>query len=258
MYSTEKSYLKSYDVRFVIISRGRYDSIVDNTLQLLPEWVDLVVPESQKENYQAVCDNPITTYNGDDIHGLGMTRNFVLDAFTERTVIMFDDDLTTFYSLTGRLSRRIDDVGEIIQTVMNTAIMSQDMGVSMFGFSQKDIRMYNGTEPFILNSWTGGVIGVNGRNFRFRNDAFKVDVDFALQCLLVDRVTFVDNRFKFAQRRDNNKGGSSEFRTEKTMDESVVGLRQKWGSAIKIKEGAYKDNMSTSINVPRRQAIVYD
>lgn len=258
MYSTEKSYLKKYDIRLVIISRGRSASIVDNTLQLLPNWVDLVVPEEQRTDYEAVCNNPITTYDGNEIKGLGMTRNFVLDTFEENTVIMFDDDLTMFYSLTGQLSRRIDDKGEILQTVMNTAIMSQDMGVSMFGFSQKDIRMYNGTEPFILNSWTGGVIGVNGRSFRFRDDAFKVDVDFALQCLLVDRITFVDNRFKFAQRRDNNKGGSSEFRTEDTMDESIVSLRKKWGSAIKIKEGAYKDNMSTSINVPRKQAIVYD
>ena len=258
MYSTEKSYLKKYDIRLVIISRGRHQSISENTLKLLPEWVDLVIPEEQKEDYQSVCNNPVTTYDGNKIKGLGMTRNFVLDTFEENTVIMFDDDLMFFYSLTGELSRRIEDKGEILQTIINTAVMSQDLGVSMFGFSQKDIRMFNATEPFILNTWTGGVIGVNGRRFRFRDDAFKVDVDFALQCLLVDRITFVDNRFTFTQRRDNNKGGSSEFRTEDTMQESVISLRKKWGSAIKIKEGAYKDNMSTKINVPRKQAIVYD
>ena len=258
VYSTEKSYLKKYDIRLVIISRGRHESIVGNTLKLLPDWVDLVVPEKEKFLYSSVCDNPLTTYDGDLIKGLGQTRNFVLETFKENTIIMFDDDLKKFYSTTGELSRNIDDVGEILQTIINTSVMSQDLGVSYFGFSQVDIRMYKGTDPFTLNSWVGGVVGVNGRKYRFRDDPFKVDIDYALQCLLVDRITFLDNRFTFAQARDNKKGGSSLYRTQDSMEKSIASLRKKWGSAITIKEGRHKNNMSTKINVPRKQAIIYE
>ena len=258
MYSTEKSYLKKYDIRLVILSRGRHESIAGNTLKLLPDWVDLVVPEKEKFLYSSVCDNPLTTYDGDLINGLGQTRNFVLETFKENTIIMFDDDLKKFYSNTGELSRNIDDVGEILQTIINTAVMSQDLGVSYFGFSQGDIRMYKGTDPFTLNTWVGGVVGVNGRKYKFRDDPFKVDIDYALQCLLVDRITFVDNRFTFAQARDNNKGGSSLYRTQDSMEKSIASLRKKWGSAICMKEGRHKSNVSGKINVPRRQVIIYE
>src|SRR5699024_10742130 len=185
VYSAEKNYLKKYDIRLVVISRGRSSSIANKTLSILPEWVDVVIPEEEKEEYEKVCNNPLVTYDGNEINGLGMTRNFVLDTFEENTVIMLDDDLNRIYSYTGELTRHISDIGEILQTFINTAVMSLDLGVSMFGYNMKDIRMYNGTEPFILNGWVGGIIGINGRKFRFRNDAFKVDVDFALQCLLV-------------------------------------------------------------------------
>ena len=58
MYSTEKSYLKKYDIRLVIISRGRHESIVGNTLKLLPDWVDLVVPEKQVRAFR-LADNKV-------------------------------------------------------------------------------------------------------------------------------------------------------------------------------------------------------
>jgi len=258
VYSAEKNYLKKYDIRLVVISRGRSSSIANKTLSILPEWVDVVIPEEEKEEYEKVCNNPLVTYDGNEINGLGMTRNFVLDTFEENTVIMLDDDLNRIYSYTGELTRHISDIGEILQTFINTAVMSLDLGVSMFGYNMKDIRMYNGTEPFILNGWVGGIIGINGRKFRFRNDAFKVDVDFALQCLLVDRIVWVDNRFGFSVGIENNKGGSSIYRNEKRIEESVVGMRKKWGSAIVIKKDGHNNNMKTKINVPRKQAIVYD
>ena len=145
-----------------------------------------------------------------------------------------------------------------LQILINCYIMADDLGVKCFGFNQSDIRKYNGTEPFSLNSFLGCVIGVIGREHRFRDDKFKVDYDFCLSCMLTDRITFQDSRYYFSQLRDNNTGGNSIFRTQTEFDRSIETLEQKWGKCITVKRDLYNCNVGIRSNVKRKQDIRYE
>ena len=186
--------MKQLDIRLIVISRSRFDTIQKDTLSLLPDWVEVLVPVSEKEEYSKRISNPVITVP-DQICGLGQLRNWVLDNFAEETVVMIDDDINTVYCLTGEKSQRIEDKDQLVQIIINDAVMAKDMGCKCFGFTQSDIRKYKNTEPFSMCGWVGCVIGVIGRKYRFRNDKYKVDIDFCLQNLLADRIIFIDNRY---------------------------------------------------------------
>lgn len=89
--------MKDLDVKVLILSRGRYNSI--KTVDILPSYIEVLVPESEEQEYRNRIDNPILTVP-DSIKGLGYLRNWVLDNFPERTVIMLDDDISKCYELT--------------------------------------------------------------------------------------------------------------------------------------------------------------
>lgn len=242
--------LKDLGIKIVILSRSRYD--IMTTQNLVPDWVEVVVPESQKDIYAKHISNKLIT-TPDNVKGLGMLRNWCLDNFKEETIIMLDDDIINCYCLTEKKARKMTK-DKVIEILINTAIMAKDAGCGVFGFTQTDIRKYNGTEPFRLCTWVGGVIGVIGKSLRFRNDKFKVDIDFCLQNLLFNRIVWCDNRYYFIQYRDNNKGGNSEFRNSQDYEKSTQSLKDKWGDYIKIKKGK-GSQISIKLNVPRKQNI---
>jgi len=248
--STEKDYLKLYDIRILILSRGRSESAT--TPSLLPDWVEMLVPESEKELYAAKFANPVLT-TPDDVKGLGNLRNWVLDNFKENTVIMIDDDIKYMHCITGEKARRIEDKNEFVQILINDAVMANDLGVHIFGFTQTDIRKYKGIEPFSFNGWVGCCIGVIGRKYKFRDDYFKVDIDYCLKCLLVDRIIFIDNRYYFLQNRDNNTGGNATFRTKELFEKSVETLLNKWQGCLSKKYN--KTQVSLRITTTTRQKL---
>lgn len=97
-----------------------------------------------------------------------------------------------------------------------------------------------------------------GKKYRFRNDKFKVDIDFVLQNLLVERIVWIDNRYYAINKKDNNVGGNSKYRTEAEFNRSVDSLEEKWGDCLKIKRNRYGSQMGISLNVKRKQVINYD
>lgn len=238
-------------LRIVILSRSRVKTIT--THKLLPDWVEVVVPQGQKEAYKAQIPNDIIT-TPDDIIGLGRLRNWCLDAFSEETVIMIDDDITHAYALTQKKARNLRP-NELAEVLINTAVMAKDADCAVFGFNQTDIRKYSGCEPFKLCTWVGGIIGVIGRGHRFKDDKFKVDIDFCLQSLLAERIIWVDNRYYFLQKRDNNLGGNSEFRTAEGFRASVDSLKAKWGKYINVNEKAGSSQIEIRLNVGRKQEV---
>jgi len=241
--------LKDLGIKIIILSRGRSQSIT--TTKVLPEFIEVLVPESQKSLYEAVVRNPIIT-TPDDVLGLGKLRNWCIDNFKEETVIMMDDDISRCYSLTGLKSKRLDKE-QTLEVLVNTAIMAKDAGCKCFGFTQTDIRKYNATNPFSLCTWVGGVIGVIGKGRKFRNDKFKVDIDFCLENLLTNRILWCDNRFLFSQKRDSNVGGNSEFRTKDSYKDSTNSLKEKWGKYVIISE--HNSQLRIKLNVQRKQQI---
>lgn len=235
----------------MILSRGRAKTIQTN--KLLPDWIEVLVPESEKSEYEAAISNPIIT-TPDNIEGLGMLRNWCLDNFPQETVIMIDDDINKFYCLTGEHARGVTGE-EFVQVLINTAVMAKDAGAKCFGFSQVDIRKFDGYDPFWLCAWFGMIFGVIGRKFDFRNDKFKVDIDFVLQNLLVERIIWMDNRYYAINSKDNNTGGNSKFRSQAAYEKSVETLQEKWGDCIKVKKDKHNSQIGISLNFRRKQHI---
>ena len=87
---TERDCLKEYNIRLLILSRGRSQAIT--TTEIMPEWVEVLVPESEESLYRAAVKNPILTIP-DNVIGLGRVRNWVLRNFEDRTIVMLDDDI---------------------------------------------------------------------------------------------------------------------------------------------------------------------
>lgn len=245
--------MKKLDIKVVILSRGRANSI--STTKLLPSYIEVIVPKSQKADYELKIANPLIT-TPDDIIGLGSLRNWVLDNFKEYSVIMCDDDINYFYNLSGEKTKRVTDPEEVLQILINTCVMARDAGAKFFGYSQTDIRKYKGYDPFSMCSWIGTIVGINGRKYRFRKDRYKVDIDYSLQNLLVERIIWMDNRYYASNNKDNNTGGNAQFRNEEDYNRSIETLKEKWGDCIKVRD--YKSQKRISINVTRKQALRYD
>ena len=245
--------MKKWDIKIVILSRGRSNNV--KTTNILPDFIPIVAPESEKKLYEANYSNPIITIP-DEEKGLGNVRNWCIKNLQENTIIMLDDDITACCCLSHERTVNIKDPEEVLQILINTAVMAQDLGVKVFGFNQTDIRKYNGCEPFNLNTWVGGVIGVIGKNRYFRKDYFKVDIDYCLKSLMVERIMFQNTMYLFRQSRDTNKGGNAMFRTEKDYNKSVETLKEKWGDALRVRK--HKSQIKITLNCPRRQKIEYD
>lgn len=234
----------------MILSRGRSKTI--KTTNIFPNWIEVVVPESEKDAYTNAIQNPLIT-TPDGIIGLGMLRNWVLDNVKEETVIMVDDDIQKFYRISGELTETINDPEEIVQILINTAVMAKEAGAKVFGFSQRDIRAYYGCEPFYLNRWIGTIIGICGRRYKFRDDKYKVDIDYCLQNLLVERIVFVDGRYLPSNIKQINSGGNSLFRNQEEYEASLTSLKEKWGDALRIQQ--YKNDKRIQITIKRKQNI---
>lgn len=242
------------DIAFFILSRGRAKTIADKSLAIMPDYFKVLVPESQRGDYMAagVSEDRIVT-TPDDIQGLGALRNWVLDHTACQMVVMADDDFDKLYCFDDEKTRNVISEDEVSQILLSNAVMAKDAGVSVFGFTNKDIRSYYPQDPFTIMGTVSAYIGINGRQFRFLDDKFKVDYDYSLQALLVDRIVWIDHRYGFTQARDNNGGGNAEFRTQVGYQQSVDKLEKRWGSALKI--SWYKSQLKIGMTFHRRQQL---
>jgi len=172
---------------------------------------------------------------------LGKLRNWVLDNFKSKIVVMFDDDIDCLWSNTRFIGFAIRDAKTIDDILLNTAQCCADAGCHFFGFSQNwDVRKYQANKPFILNSWVGGVVGIVESKIRFNeHNGFRVDIDYSLRNLLKHRIIWRDERFSFRQKRLYNKGGLSQYRTAERDKSDVEYIKNTWGKYVKITQGKY-------------------
>ncbi len=231
------------------MSRGRAESITSH--ELFPE-ATLVVPETESADYEHLGLQMVTI--PDEIKGIGPVRNWILDNFEEKALVMVDDDIKHVWVCSRKRGYKITDPDIVAGIVYSAAVCANDLGTACFGFNQTwDVRKYKAYEPFNLSGWFGGVFGVIGRDIRFCSNMFKADVDYCLETLYQKRVLWMDDRFSFVQERDKNLGGNSLFRTKGAVDADIARLKRKWQKHYTYRET--KTGASTRINVPRRQLI---
>ena len=233
-------------IKFVIMSRGCASSMTSHTL--FP-YATILVPKSEENDYISNIGEGYDLETVDDsIKGLGLLRNYIVQRYKENIVVMIDDDIVNLTRIDGYTLKKITDPETIKQHILNTAQCALDLGTCVFGFGQTaDVRKYNPTEPFSLNGWVGGVIGVIGKDHFFIDNMFKVDIDFCLEALLDKRVIWKDNRLVFVQVRDRNTGGNSAFRTVERVEAEKKKLRDKWGKYIKFSKSKYGEQCTTAV-----------
>lgn len=237
----------------VILSRGR--SRIITTHQFFPNAL-LVCPDTEVDLYHKKCPNSKIVEIPEQVRGLGAVRNWVLDNIPG-DVVMFDDDMQKCFYVGAENYRHFNDIEQMWQIVENCWINASDAGAMAFGFNQTwDIRKFVPCEPFLLHSWIGNIVGIIGRDAEVRFtevNKSKVDIDFCLTNLLVKRKLWIDNRYAFVFRRDNNAGGSSEFRHSNLVATEMEYLKRKWGKYISISKVKTKE--SIRIKVQRTQDI---
>ena len=237
----------------VVISRSRWNTIT--THKLLKDFT-LIVPESEKQEYSDRIKNCEIKTIPDDIVGLGKIRNYCIDLYKGKDIMIFDDDIREFLNLTRERPLRISEPDTVQELIDNLYNMALDMDVKIFGFSQKaDVRKYMANQPFSLTStYIGCAVGIIANELRFtEQNKFKVDVDYTLQQLMHHRIILLDERFSVSQIRDTNRGGNSKYRTKESTILEMEYLEEKWGKYLKI--GQTKNKEQTRVKVPRTQQL---
>lgn len=244
-------------LRVVIPSRKRVKLLRAGALRLFP-YATVTVAESEATAYAPLFKDGVANLvlHPDDVTGIGPIRQWVLDNFDDEAILFVDDDVHKLVVLTGYHQMNITSPANALAIAENAAIIARTMGAPVFGFSQSwDVRKFTPTNPFLLNSWAGGVIGVIGRELRYDTGLLlRADIDFCLQALQRKRITFIDDRFSFVHRRWGMTGGNALHRSAERSLEEIDYLQRKWGECLAVRQ--VKTTTRLVIQVRRRQGSI--
>lgn len=235
------------NVRVIIPSRKRADTLAKGTINLFPD-ATVCVGESEVPEYRKVTKNLLV--HGDEVVGLGILRQWILDHVDDEVIVMPDDDIHALYSFVGVRTRRITDPADVMRVLENAAMCAKAAGARVFGFNQGDIRKFEPQKPFSFNSWVGGLIGIIGRDLKY--DPFcrlHDDVDLCLQSLMKHRIIWQDLRFKFANKIFAGGGGNAISRSKEQHEKEIAYLKRKWGAHLQVRPA--KTTIRLVVNVAR-------
>lgn len=219
----------------MIPSRRRIDVLDRGALTLFPD-ATITVAENELAAYRRAFPTKQIVPHPDDVSGIAPIRQWVLDYFDDEAIFFVDDDAYACISLVNYSPRKIMNLDAIRQIVWNAATVAKEMGTAVFGFSQgMDVRKFRMFEIFALKGWSGGVIGIIGRDFRYDTSLkLRADIDFCLQVLLERRFTFIENRFGFLHKRFGVVGGNAANRSAERNQQEIDYLQRKWGGALTV------------------------
>ncbi|MBI5035585.1 MAG: hypothetical protein HZB51_34265 [Chloroflexi bacterium] len=242
------------NLRIVIPSRRRIDVLEHGALTLFPH-ATITVAESELSAYQRAFPSKTIVPHPDSVSGIAPIRQWVLDHFDDEGIFFVDDDVYACISLVNYSPRKITNLGAVEQIILNAATIAKETGTAVFGFSQgMDVRKFRMFEIFGLKGWSGGVIGVIGRDFRYDTSLkLRADIDFCLQVLLERRFTFIENRFGFLHKRFGVVGGNAANRSAQRNQQEIDYLQRKWGGALEVRQA--KGTTLLKITVERKQNI---
>jgi len=224
-------------IRFVIPSRGRHQSIANESLRLFPQ-ATLFVHESEAPNYRQHCPkshietHAITT-------GIGAIRQQMFRQFDDECIVNVDDDLQYVASYTARALRKLDPP-TIEALCYNAAELAYQSGTCYFGFNlYASPNWFKPTNPFHLKHPGFQVFGIIGREIEF-DPRLKVkgDVDIYLQAFTKRHFVIIDERIHAHAKAGTgeaggNTGGNRGFDGADSKANSLRIMSQKWGAGVK-------------------------
>jgi hypothetical protein len=249
------------ELRVVIPSKGRSETIRKHTLSLFPD-ATVLVDEAERDTYaQVVDEGRLITHPG--VQPAVRILNWILDNVKADVVVIADDDLIDLRAMPGWSPRRYKGDPEAARQVLEaTAQCAIDAGCGLFGFSQNEHPLFfRPQEPFRLNRWIGSVIGfVGDHGLRYdENVTLHEDADLSLQALMRHRIIWCENRWCFVPLRLTNAGGNTGARSADRDAEERIYLKEKWGRYIAFTtrpswgKRQTATTLMTSLRVPRRQ-----
>lgn len=239
-------------MRVIIPSRKRVEEC-RQALKLFP-GATVCVAEGEWADYEGLGVELLA--HPDQVAGIGPLRQWILDHVTDETVVMVDDDVYEVRVVAGQVTKShvIRNPAAIRQILENTERLAKGFGTPIFGFDQSggDVRKFRPHDPFGLNSWAGGVIGIIGRDLRYDTSLLmRADIDFCLKVLLKYRVVAIDRRFAFVHRRFTNPGGNDHMRSSSRNELEIERLQARWGRWIGVQQ--VKTTTRLKVRVRRRQ-----
>ncbi len=241
-------------MRVVIPSRKRA-GILPGALRLFPD-ASVCVAESERADYAAF--EPLVVHP-DSVVGVTRVRQWILDNYTDETILFVDDDTIGCVSLVNpRRVTKIENPDDIRQIVENAELIAKEIGASLFGFNRSPNQMQlMPMDPVSFSRWFDPPMGFIGRKHKLDQTLpTRADVEVLLQALLKDRILYSDRRFCFLHKRFTMAGGNT-FGRDYSADLAEIRLIQaRWGRYVKVYSGI-RSALSLLPIVPRRKALDY-
>jgi hypothetical protein len=215
-----------YNVRLALLSRSRAKVLAKYTDKLASGYTLFYCGDGYDE-HEYRCTERIEVPAA--LEGRSAVANFALRHLDEQVVILIPDDLKCIYWLGEDHPQRLDSSGFLVMLV-NLVINALDVGATLFGVSEVDIRKTSPLFPFHTRAMIQGVAGVVGRGVWFdERQKLKEDYDFCLEHLKQSRLVWKDMRYFCFKDMNVLAGGNMPFRTEQREEQEVANLRRWWG-----------------------------
>lgn len=239
-------------MRIVIPSRKRVESCA-HALTLFPDAL-VCVAANEENDYKSLGVGLLI--HPDNVAGIGPLRQWILDNVDDETVVMVDDDVYEVRTPVGEItkSHTLRDPLAIEQILLNAEEMAKGLETPVFGFDQTggDVRKFKPHDPLRLNSWTGGVIGIIGRELRYDTTLLlRADIDYCLKAMFKYRVVCIDTRYSFVHKRFKNRGGNDHMRSSDRNALEIERLLARWGKWLNVERA--KTTLKLKVKVKRRQ-----
>lgn len=230
---------------------------------------DIVVPESQYEDYLKYHDASHLVTHPDGVIGLTAKWQWMLENLMDDEALVFFDDDTSHVirtsSFSDEIHKRVRDPEMVEAIIRQTVDTAKGINSVLFGWNimPHSIQFQTGFEPFrVIGVIHGAAMGfLASHNLKFNTEFWlKGDWWITLLNLYKNRYGIVDYRYAFAQEGTFvREGGQTVFRSTEREKEEVKKLREYFGDVIKTglkksraRKTEYAGLESTSLNCPWR------
>ena len=225
------------------------------TLDFVPSAM-VVVPESQRADYEKSYPGKVISIPDEKDGNVAKKRNAILDLLEEgEWAWILDDDLEIVYDLMTLKEYS----GEVEKLLENVGVMADDLGVHMAGFmprmKQALAWRYSPYTPFSLTKPMFQCMCLKKSiDLRYVEElVLHSDLDYWLQCMRKDRMSFRDNRYclEFAininvtAERKKQVGGIE--RTEDMNKKARDAINRRWGKEMLESKWGNKTRMKIPV-----------
>ena len=240
-------FCEDYDVKLALLSRDRARTLAKFTDKLASGYT-LFYSGDGYDDHEYRCTDRFEVPRG--LEGRAAVANYALRQLDQRIVILIPDDLKVVYWLGEAHPQRLDSSGFLVLLV-NLVINALDVGASLFGVSEVDIRKTSPLLPFHTRAMVQGIAGIVGRDVWFdERQKLKEDYDFTLQHLKLNRLVWKDMRYFCYKDMNVLAGGNMAFRTEAREEAEVANLKRWWGEdMIQWKPSGRKGQSTKSLGI---------